>query len=137
METVTVQHFLKRLSLTSVIVAFTVVLTVTQIVFSKMSLFEVNHLVFNPKKFHYVVFGNNSHTVTIFLSRAELEISYYEKLLGFSLVMKVFDMKVSGKQIKNKMIFNKEAIILGPKFDDFQRRFLSMWVMRLCGGRFN
>ena len=82
METVTVQHFFKRLSLTSVTVAFTVMLTVTQIVLSKMSLFEVNHLVFNPKKFHYVVFGNNLHTVTIFLSRAELEISYYEKLLG-------------------------------------------------------
>ena len=57
--------------------------------------------------------------------------------LGFSLVMKVFDMKVSGKQIENKMILNKEAIILCQKFDDFQRRFLSMWVMRLCGGRFN
>ena len=56
--------------------------------------------------------------------------------LGFSLVMTVFDMKVSGKQIKNKMILNKEAIILCPKFGDFQRRFLSMWVMRLCDGRF-
>ena len=81
METVTVQHFLKRLSLTSVTVAFTVMLTVTQIVLSKMSLFEVNHLVFNPKKFHFVVLRNNPHTLTVFLSRAELEISYYEKLL--------------------------------------------------------